>query len=135
MALAVLLTVLTACSPVETTRPAPVTVPSTTATSAPQPTPGLTAGSATTAPSSAPPARSVTAPPTPTSTASQDKDACLKDESQCYEPGTNVKCQTGGCVNAARGLTPSDIEAARRRWLREHPGWCAVGTQGAVAPC
>jgi hypothetical protein len=27
------------------------------------------------------------------------------------------------------------LESARQKWLREHPGWCPVGTQGAVAPC
>ncbi len=36
------------------------------------------------------------------SLAEQRKAACRKDENQCYEPGTNTKCQTGGCVNAAR---------------------------------
>lgn len=65
----------------------------------------------------------------------QRRAACRKDENQCYEPGTNKKCQTGGCVNAARGVTQRDGEAERDKWLRDHPGWCPAGTQGAVAPC
>ncbi|WIV58190.1 hypothetical protein [Amycolatopsis nalaikhensis] len=44
-------------------------------------------------------------------------------------------CQTGGCLNAARGLTQEDVERERDAWLATHPGWCAVGTTGAVAPC
>ncbi|WP_181772766.1 hypothetical protein [Amycolatopsis pittospori] len=67
--------------------------------------------------------------------AEQRKAACRKDENQCYEPGTNTKCSTGGCVDAARGMTQRDVETERDRWLREHPGWCAAGETGAVAPC
>ncbi|MBB5857748.1 hypothetical protein ACFQ05_19255 [Amycolatopsis umgeniensis] len=84
-------------------------------------------------------ATSTTAAPTtkaPTKTkAGQRGTACRKDASQCYEPGTSTKCQTGGCVDAARGMTQRDIEKARDQWLRRHPGWCAAGETGAVAPC
>ncbi|ANN17948.1 hypothetical protein SD37_21380 [Amycolatopsis orientalis] len=80
-----------------------------------------------------------TKPPTTTKTkrltADQRRAACRKDENQCYEPGTNIKCQTGGCVDRARGLTQRDVETERDKWLREHPGWCPVGETGAVAPC
>jgi hypothetical protein len=61
--------------------------------------------------------------------------ACLRDENECYEPGTNHRCETGGCVDAARGITQGEKDDATERWLREHPGYCAVGSQGAVAPC
>ncbi|KFU77241.1 hypothetical protein SAMN04489729_0594 [Amycolatopsis lurida] len=61
--------------------------------------------------------------------------ACREDEDQCAEPGTNIKCRTGGCVNAGRGMTQRDIEKQRDEWLRRHPGWCAAGETGAVAPC
>ncbi|MFJ9784654.1 hypothetical protein ACIRSS_34130 [Amycolatopsis sp. NPDC101161] len=44
-------------------------------------------------------------------------------------------CRTGGCLNAARGLSQEDVERERNAWLATHPGWCAVGTTGAVAPC
>jgi hypothetical protein len=44
-------------------------------------------------------------------------------------------CQTGGCLNAARGLSQEDIDRERDAWLATHPGWCAAGTTGAVAPC
>ncbi|MEV6906147.1 hypothetical protein [Amycolatopsis sp. NPDC051071] len=67
--------------------------------------------------------------------AEQREAACRKDENQCYEPGTNIKCQTGGCVNAARGMTRRDVETERDKWLRQHPGWCAAGETGAVGPC
>ncbi|MFK0250821.1 hypothetical protein ACIQUM_39515 [Amycolatopsis azurea] len=67
--------------------------------------------------------------------AEQRRTACLKDASQCYEPGTNTKCQTGGCVNAARGLTQRDVLKQRDDWLRAHPGWCPAGETGAVGPC
>ncbi|MGW5704497.1 hypothetical protein [Amycolatopsis japonica] len=69
------------------------------------------------------------------SKADQRKAACRKDENQCYEPGTDTKCQTGGCVNAGRGMTQRDVEKQRDKWLREHPGWCPAGETGAVAPC
>ncbi len=46
-----------------------------------------------------------------------------------------TKCQTGGCVNAARGMTQRDVERERDQWLRQHPGWCPAGETGAVAPC
>jgi Flp pilus assembly protein TadB len=44
-------------------------------------------------------------------------------------------CATGGCLNAARGWSQSTVERKRDAWLRRHPGYCAVGTTGAVAPC
>ncbi|GLY44235.1 hypothetical protein Amsp01_102580 [Amycolatopsis sp. NBRC 101858] len=44
-------------------------------------------------------------------------------------------CQTGGCLNAARGMSQEDVDRERDAWLATHPGWCAVGTTGAVAPC
>jgi hypothetical protein len=44
-------------------------------------------------------------------------------------------CATGGCLNAARGMSQEDVERERDAWLANHPGWCAVGTTGAVAPC
>ncbi|MBB2938404.1 hypothetical protein FHX82_005482 [Amycolatopsis bartoniae] len=87
----------------------------------------------------APPPPSTPAPRRTTAKAkpapSHSRAACLRDENQCYEPGTNVKCSTGGCVNAARGLTDRDVRARTQQWLREHPGWCAAGETGAVAPC
>ncbi|UMP04635.1 hypothetical protein [Amycolatopsis sp. EV170708-02-1] len=67
--------------------------------------------------------------------ADQREAACRKDEDQCYEPGAGAKCQTGGCVNAGRGMTQRDVEKQRDRWLREHPGWCPAGETGAVARC
>ncbi|MEV7549335.1 hypothetical protein AB0N89_06900 [Amycolatopsis sp. NPDC089917] len=67
--------------------------------------------------------------------AGQREAACREDENQCYEPGTNTRCQTGGCVNAARGLTQRDVLKERDNWLRAHPGWCPAGETGAVAPC
>ncbi|WP_370942129.1 hypothetical protein AB5J62_23785 [Amycolatopsis sp. cg5] len=86
-----------------------------------------------------PPASTATAPPLTATlkvdAAASRKAACLKDGTQCYEPGTNVKCSTGGCVNAARGLRQADVESITQKWLREHPGWCAAGETGAVAPC
>ncbi|MFJ1762985.1 hypothetical protein ACIOD2_21920 [Amycolatopsis sp. NPDC088138] len=44
-------------------------------------------------------------------------------------------CATGGCLDAARGLSQSDVKRETDAWLAKHPGWCAVGTTGAVAPC
>ncbi|MEV6622753.1 hypothetical protein AB0M83_25870 [Amycolatopsis sp. NPDC051106] len=44
-------------------------------------------------------------------------------------------CQTGSCLNAARGLSQQDVERERDAWLATHPGWCAAGETGAVAPC
>jgi hypothetical protein len=44
-------------------------------------------------------------------------------------------CQTGSCLNAARGLSQQDVERERDAWLAAHPGWCAAGETGAVAPC
>ncbi|WIY03159.1 hypothetical protein QRX60_04635 [Amycolatopsis mongoliensis] len=44
-------------------------------------------------------------------------------------------CRTGGCLNAARGMSQEDVDRERDAWLATHPGWCAVGTTGAVAPC
>ncbi|WP_328457199.1 hypothetical protein [Amycolatopsis sp. NBC_00438] len=138
---AFLLAMATACASPVANQPAPVvasttsavtTVAQPSATSAPSPAQSAPASIApvATAPSKPKPA------PKPKSTPkAHSKAACLKDENQCYEPGTNVKCQTGGCVDAARGLTQRDVESARQKWLRENPGWCPVGTQGAVAPC
>ncbi|MEV4148057.1 hypothetical protein AB0J40_30630 [Amycolatopsis sp. NPDC049691] len=44
-------------------------------------------------------------------------------------------CQTGSCLNAARGLTQEQVLRERDAWLATHPGWCAAGETGAVAPC
>jgi hypothetical protein len=44
-------------------------------------------------------------------------------------------CQTGSCLNAARGLSQQDVERERNAWLATHPGWCVAGETGAVAPC
>jgi hypothetical protein len=44
-------------------------------------------------------------------------------------------CRTGSCLNAARGLSQEDVERERDAWLATHPGWCAAGETGAVAPC
>jgi hypothetical protein len=45
------------------------------------------------------------------------------------------QCATGGCVNAARGLSQSDVITQRDAYIREHPGYCPAGETGAVAPC
>ncbi|MBE1498318.1 hypothetical protein H4696_005418 [Amycolatopsis lexingtonensis] len=53
-------------------------------------------------------------------------------------PATRPKaedCQTGSCLNAARGLTQDQVLRERDAWLATHPGWCAAGKTGAVAPC
>ncbi|NBH05712.1 hypothetical protein [Amycolatopsis sp. SID8362] len=53
-------------------------------------------------------------------------------------PATRPKaedCQTGSCLNAARGLTQDQVLRERDAWLATHPGWCAAGETGAVAPC
>jgi hypothetical protein len=70
-----------------------------------------------------------------TTTSSRSRAACVKDESQCFDPETGVKCETGSCVNAARGLTGNDVKRQTEEWLRNNPGYCAVGSTGAVAPC
>ncbi|WP_410635379.1 hypothetical protein [Amycolatopsis sp. cmx-4-83] len=44
-------------------------------------------------------------------------------------------CRTGSCLNAARGLTQEQVLRDRDAWLATHPGWCAAGVTGAVAPC
>ncbi|UOX86007.1 hypothetical protein MUY14_30095 [Amycolatopsis sp. FBCC-B4732] len=44
-------------------------------------------------------------------------------------------CRTGSCLNAARGLTQEQVLRERDAWLATHPGWCAAGVTGAVAPC
>lgn len=44
-------------------------------------------------------------------------------------------CQTGSCLNAARGLSQEQVIRERDAWLATHPGWCAAGETGAVAPC
>lgn len=67
--------------------------------------------------------------------AKHSRAACLRDENECYEPGTDRRCQTGGCVDAARGITQGEKDDATEKWLKEHPGYCAFGTQGAVGPC
>ncbi|MFD8494791.1 hypothetical protein [Amycolatopsis sp. NPDC059657] len=116
-----------ACTQSNQSLPATSVVTTTVAIPAPPPTSTRT------------PAATATAPPKTATlkvdTAASRKAACLKDETQCYEPGTNIKCSTGGCVNAARGLTQADVASATQKWLREHPGWCAAGETGAVAPC
>lgn len=67
------------------------------------------------------------------SAASVPSGNCATDSSACYVDGQH--CETGGCVNAARGLSPGDVASQRDQWLAQHPGYCAVGQQGAVAPC
>ncbi|MEC3975926.1 hypothetical protein [Amycolatopsis sp. H20-H5] len=129
---AALLAALTACGPAAETSPTVETVTTTVSPSSQTPT---------TAPSSALPvattkiAATSTTSKQKTTTPTHSKTACLKDENQCYGPGTNLKCETGSCVDAARGTPESSIRAAQQEWLKEHPGWCPVGTEGAVAPC
>ncbi|MFE6612444.1 hypothetical protein [Amycolatopsis sp. NPDC057786] len=77
----------------------------------------------------------ITSTTTATPTKAKAQAACRKDEDQCYEPDRTTKCQTGGCVNSGRGMTQRDVEKQRDDWLRRHPGWCAAGETGAVAPC
>ncbi|UUV31854.1 hypothetical protein NQK81_45210 [Amycolatopsis roodepoortensis] len=101
-------------------RPAPPARPPVTAT----PTTSVVSTSTTTTP---------TTSKVPAKT--KGRVACRKDENHCSEPGTDTKCQTGGCVNAGRGMTQRDVEKQRDEWLRRHPGWCAAGETGAVAPC
>ena len=72
---------------------------------------------------------------TATRTTGKAQAACRQNEKHCHEPGTNTECQTGGCVNAGRGMTQRDVEKQRDEWLSRHPGWCAAGETGAVAPC
>jgi hypothetical protein len=125
-----------ACAPTQGKTPTTKAIPA-----APTVTTAIVIPPSTTAPPTTTKAAAKSATSTPktskpnTGSVAHSKAACLKDENQCHEPGTNIKCQTGGCVNAARGLTPSSSESAQQNWLRKHPGWCAVGTQGAVAPC
>jgi hypothetical protein len=121
-----------ACAPSEGNAPAPAVVPAAPTVTVPIVVPSSTPAPPTTTKSVA---KSATSTKSKTASTAHSKAACLQDENQCYEPGTNIKCQTGGCVNAARGLTASSIESGRQEWLRLHPGWCAVGSQGAVAPC
>jgi hypothetical protein len=130
-----LLVMLTACASAVGNQPAPAMVSTAKPVSTvAQPSTTSAPSSAQTTPTTIASAATATSKPKTNSTV-HSKAACLKDENQCYEPGTNIKCQTGGCVNAVRGLTQSSVESARQKWLREHPGWCPVGTQGAVAPC
>lgn len=68
-----------------------------------------------------------------TGAAEYSRAACLRDETQCYVDGK--QCATGSCVNAARGLTPGQVRSQTDEWLARHPGYCAVGETGAVAPC
>lgn len=132
---AFLLAISAACaSPIEN-QPAPSVVSTTgTVTTVPQPSTTSAPLPAQITPTTIATAAATTSKPKTTPKV-HSRAACLKDENQCYEPGTNIKCQTGGCVDAARGLTQSSVESARQEWLREHPGWCPAGTQGAVAPC
>lgn len=135
-----ILVVLVACAPQAPGAPALHVAPAHAATTASTPT---TTPSTTPAPptSTTTPAARTTTHPTTTHAASartpltHSRAACLRNENECYEPGTNRQCETGSCVDAARGLTQKDKDDATQRWLKEHPGYCAVGTQGAVAPC
>ncbi|MFI6307190.1 hypothetical protein ACIBCH_35355 [Amycolatopsis thailandensis] len=135
MSAAVLLLGVAAC-----TTPEPRALPATTTSVgpiAPGPSSTEVSTSIIAAPTT-PPSKTTVPAKTKTSAktkAEQRRTACLKDASQCYEPGTNTKCQTGGCVNAARGLTQRDVLKPRGDWLRAHPGWCPAGETGAVAPC
>jgi hypothetical protein len=132
---AFLLAMSTACASPAANQPAPLVVSTTrAATTVAQPSTTPAPSSAQTTPTPTATAATTTSKPK-TTPKKHSRAACLKDENQCYEPGTNIKCQTGGCVNAARGLTQSSVGSGRQKWLREHPGWCPVGTQGAVAPC
>jgi len=132
---AFLLAISTACASPVKNQPAPLVVSTTgTVTTVAQPSTAPVPSPAQATPPTIATAAATTSKPKATPKV-HSRTACLKDENQCYEPGTNIKCQTGGCVNAARGLTQSSVESARQKWLREHPGWCPVGTQGAVAPC
>ncbi|MEU3770432.1 hypothetical protein AB0E55_35680 [Amycolatopsis keratiniphila] len=113
-------------------RSEPASRPATTVTTSVEPT--------ATVPPSTEITTSVTAAPTtskvPVKTKTdQRRTACRKNENHCYEPGTNTKCRTGGCVNAGRGMTQRDVEKQRDKWLREHPGWCPADETGAVALC
>jgi hypothetical protein len=129
-----LLAMLTACASAAGNQPPTMVSTAKPVSTVAQPPTTSAPGPAQTTPTTTASAATTTSKPKTNSTV-HSKAACLKDENQCYEPGTNIKCQTGGCVNAARGLTQSSVESARQKWLREHPGWCPVGTQGAVAPC
>jgi hypothetical protein len=142
MLVGVLTVLVAACAPATPAAPTPTItpVPATTTTSqAPAPTsatPSPTTTSTRSAAPATPPSIVRTAPTTTHSKpVTHSRAACLRDENECYEPGTNHRCETGGCVDAARGITRSEKDDATRKWLREHPGYCAVGTQGAVAPC
>jgi hypothetical protein len=133
--IAVLLALVLGCDPSQGGTPSPAGPAVTSTTAAPIPTSPPSSSTAPSPPSTTKPTTRNTPSSTKAAASSHSREACLRDENQCYEPGTNIKCQTGGCVNAARGLTPSDVKSTQQQWLRQHPGWCAVGTQGAVAPC
>lgn len=114
-------------------RPAPPARPPVTAT----PTTSVVSTSTSVTPTTSVVSTSTTTTPTTSKVPAKTKgrEACRKDENHCSEPGTDTKCQTGGCVNAGRGMTQRDVENQRDEWLRRHPGWCAAGETGAVAPC
>lgn len=136
MPAAALLFGATACAtPDPPARPA-VTTSAEPTTTLPLSTEATTTVIITTSIAAAPATTKATESKVPTGTKTdQRRAACRKDENQCYEPGTNTKCQTGGCVDAARGMTQRDVEKERDKWLRRHPGWCPAGETGAVAPC
>jgi hypothetical protein len=140
LVLAGMLAALVACAPSVPAAPTPSVAPiPTTATSGqvtttvsptsstmPTPTPRTTTPSTTTR---------ISPTTAHKKSATHSRAACLRDENECYEPGTNRRCETGGCVDAARGITQADKDNATAKWLKEHPGYCAFGTQGAVGPC
>jgi hypothetical protein len=61
------------------------------------------------------------------------QDACWADATQCYMDGQ--QCATGSCVNAARGLSPADVQRQTQEWLSQHPGYCAYGETGGIGLC
>ncbi|MDT7805378.1 MAG: hypothetical protein QOI78_8811, partial [Actinomycetota bacterium] len=89
----------------------------------PQPVPTTVTAEPVTVTETAP--TTVTSVVTTTTTAPARKAATTRPED----------CQTGSCLNAARGLTQDDVIRQRDAWLATHPGWCAAGVTGAVAPC
>jgi hypothetical protein len=102
------------------------------------PAPATTVSTVVTSVTTAPAAATSTTSRTPapkTHTSSRSRAACVKDENQCFDPETGAKCETGSCVNVARGLSSDDVKRQTEEWLRNNPGYCAVGSTGAVAPC
>lgn len=91
----------------------------------PQPVPTTVTAEPVTVTETAP--TTVTSVVTTTTTAPARKAATTRPKAE--------DCQTGGCLNAARGLSQEDVIRERDAWLATHPGWCAAGVTGAVAPC